>query len=240
MVWGIFSSEWEIELALGYRDLIVPIVVPGTILVMMGTAVWIWASNSNTEKETIVLGAALSFKGTYETGGIETFRGYEFARKIINSRGGIKVGGKSYQIEVRYEDDESKSKDATYWSERLIKDDGIKFMLGPYSSAMTKAVAAVAWRYRTPLVAAEGASPSLYNRGNPYIFGLLSTADQYLGNFISLVVDRERTAGRDPRQLRLAVVVQNDGFSLHVREPVIKDAGKCGLSVVINDKLPKL
>ena len=154
--------------------------------------------------------------------------------------GGIKVGGKSYQIEIRYEDDESKSKNATDMSERLTKDDGIKFMLGPYSSAMTKAVAAVAWRYKRPLVAAEGASPSLYNRGNPYIFGLLSTADQYLASFISLVVARERKAGRDPRQLRLAVVVQNDRFSLYVREPVIKDAGRCGLPVVINDKVPKV
>ncbi len=92
---------------------------------------------------TITLGAAVSLTGKYSTAGNHTKRGYDLAVKRINAKGGVKVGGKSYKLAVKYYDDESTPARGAQLAERLIKQDGIKFMLGPYSSGLTKAIAPV-------------------------------------------------------------------------------------------------
>ncbi|MEE8224748.1 MAG: ABC transporter substrate-binding protein, partial [candidate division NC10 bacterium] len=83
--------------------------------------------------DTIVFGAALSATGKYSTNGKHTKNGYELAKKRINEMGGVKVGGKTYKIDIKYYDDESTPARGAQLAERLIVQDGIKFMLGPYS-----------------------------------------------------------------------------------------------------------
>ena len=53
----------------------------------------------------------------------------------------VKVGGKTYKFEIIYYDDESNPKRAAQLAERLISQDGVEYMLGPYSSGLTKAIA---------------------------------------------------------------------------------------------------
>ena len=59
--------------------------------------------------DTIVLGAAVSLTGKYSTNGKNTKDGYDLAVKVINDKGGIKVGDKQYKLKVVYYDDESTS-----------------------------------------------------------------------------------------------------------------------------------
>ena len=96
---------------------------------------------AKVEGDTITLGSALSLTGKYATNGLHTQRGYDFAVDRINSTGGVKVGGKSYKLTVKYYDDESTPARGAQLAERLIQQDGVDYMLGPYSSGMTKAIA---------------------------------------------------------------------------------------------------
>ena len=97
--------------------------------------------------DKIVLGAAVSLTGKYSSNGVHTQNGYNMAVERINSMGGIKVGGKTYKFEIIYYDDESNPKRAAQLAERLISQDGVEFMLGPYSSGLTKAMAPVTEKY---------------------------------------------------------------------------------------------
>src|SRR3546814_19506974 len=63
--------------------------------------------------------------------------------------GGVKVGGKTYKLAIKYYDDVSTPARGAQLVERLINHDGIKFMLGPYSSGMTKAVLPITEKYRS-------------------------------------------------------------------------------------------
>ena len=78
-------------------------------------------AQAKVEGDTITLGAALSLSGKYSTAGNHTQRGYELAKKIINDAGGVKVGGKSYKIDIKYYDDESTPARGAQLTERLIK-----------------------------------------------------------------------------------------------------------------------
>jgi branched-chain amino acid transport system substrate-binding protein len=187
------------------------------------------------ENGEIVLGAAVSLTGKYTTDGEHTRNGYNLAVKLINESGGVKVGGKSYKMRVIYYDDESTPARAAQLAERLIQQDKVKYMLGPYSSGLTKAIAPVTEKYKIPMIEANGASRALFTKGYRYLFAMLTTADQYLSSSIDLIASQVS----DPKKIRLALAFENDTFSQDVRLGVIATAEKYGMKIVIDDKLPK-
>ena len=100
-------------------------------------------AQAKVEGHTVYLGAAVSLTGKYTTAGEHTRRGYDLTVKTINDAGGISVSGKTYRLEIIYYDDESTPARGAQLAERLINQDGVEFMLGPYSSGLTKAIAPV-------------------------------------------------------------------------------------------------
>ncbi len=196
-------------------------------------------ASAKVEGDTITLGAAVSLSGKYTTAGNHTRKGYDLAVKRINEMGGVKVGGKSYKLAIKYYDDESTPARGAQLVERLIQQDGIKYMLGPYSSGLTKAIAPVTEKYKIPMVEGNGASRSLFNKGYRYLFAVLSTSEQYLAEAINLAGELAKMDGKDPKSVKVAIVVENDPFSLDVRAGVVDDAKRWGMKVVIDDKLPK-
>ncbi len=196
-------------------------------------------AHAKVDGDTIILGSAISFTGKYSTNGIHAKNGYDLAVKMINETGGVKVDGKSYQLAVEYYDDESTPARTAQLLERLINQDGIQYVLGPYSSATTKAAAPVTEKYKIPMIEAEGASRSLFTQGYKYLFAVLSTSEQYLASAIALAAEQAEKAGKKPSDVKIALAFENDPFSLDVRAGVIDDAAKYGMKIVIDDKLPR-
>ena len=184
--------------------------------------------------DKIILGAAVSLTGKYSTNGEHTKNGYNFAVERINSMGGVKVGGKTYKFDIIYYDDESNSGRAAQLAERLIKQDGVQYMLGPYSSGLTKAIAPVTEENKIPMVEANGASRSLFTKGYKYLFAVLSAANQYLEVAIDLAVEKN---GGNP--VKIAMAFEQDAFSQDVRIGVVEAAKRTGSKIIIDDKLPK-
>ena len=189
--------------------------------------------------DEIHLGAAISLTGKYATNGIHTQNGYEFAIQKIKDAGGVMVNGKCYNFRVTYYDDESKGDRAATLTERLVNQDKVQYMLGPYSSGMTKAIAPVTEKYQIPMVEAEGASRSLFNKGYRYLFAVLSTSEQYLASAVTLAAELAEKNGKKSSDVKVAVAVENDPFSLDIRAGVLEDAKKYGMNIVIDEKLPR-
>ena len=205
----------------------------GSLLMLAGGAA------KADECEALTLGAAISLTGKYATNGIHAKNGYEFAISKIKENGGVQVGDKCYNFEVIYYDDESKGDRGATLAERLINQDKVQYMLGPYSSGLTKAIAPVTEKYQIPMVEAEGASRSLFNKGYKYLFAVLSTSEQYLASAVALAAEKAEEAGKDPSSVKVAVAVENDPFSLDIRAGVLDDAKKYGMKAVIDEKLPR-
>ena len=184
--------------------------------------------------DKIVLGAAVSLTGKYSSNGVHTQNGYNMAVDRINSMGGIKVDGKTYKFEIIYYDDESNPKRAAQLAERLISQDGVEFMLGPYSSGLTKAMAPVTEKYGVPMVEANGASRSLFTKGYKYLFAVLAPANLYLDVAIRTAVELNGGKG-----VNIAMAFEQDAFSQDVRLGIVDAAEDTGSKIVIDDKLPK-
>jgi len=210
------------------------------ITVALGVAGAIFAYNVASAEDVITLGAAVSQTGKYSTNGVFTTKGYQLAIDKINSQGGVKVGGKTYKLAVKFYDDESTPARGAELVDRLIKQDDIKFILGPYSSGLTKAIAPVTEQLKTPMVEANGASRSLFTNGWKYIFATLSTADQYLASVIDLAAENAQALGKKKASdLRVAIIVENDPFSKDIRAGVVEQMKKYGMKLVVDDQMPR-
>ena len=196
------------------------------------------ASAAQAADDTIVLGAAVSLSGKYSTNGKNTKDGYDLAVKTINDKGGVKVGGKAYKLKVLYYDDESTSARGAQLAERLIGQDHVDFVLGPYSSALTKAIAPITEKYKMPMVEGNGADRGLFKNGYQYLFAVLNTSDYYLREAVNILAEQAKKAGKDAKTVKIAIAIENDNFSQDVRDGIVEDAKKYGMQIVIDDKLP--
>ena len=189
---------------------------------------------SKVVEDKIILGATISLTGKYSSNGVHTQNGYNLAVNKINSMGGVKVGGKTYKFEIIYYDDESNSRRAAQLTERLIKKDKVQFMLGPYSSGLTNAIAPLTEKYQIPMVEANGASRALFTKGYKYLFAVLSTSTQYLEIAVDLAVEKN-----EGKPVKIAMAFEQDAFSQDVRLGVIEAAKRTKSKIIIDDKLPR-
>jgi branched-chain amino acid transport system substrate-binding protein len=189
------------------------------------------ASVSSAE-DTIVFGAAISITGKTAKEGEYTRDGYQFAIDTLNQAGGIKVGGKSYKIKLKYYDDETKSERTAQLFEKLVNEDKVNFLLGPYASAPTGTAAPIAEKYKIPMVEANGSAESIFNKGYKYSFMVLSPAKLYLRGVIDLVKQK------DPNVKTVAILGENEPFSKEVASGAAEYAKQLGLEVVYNELYP--
>ena len=187
---------------------------------------------STHAKDVIRFGAALSLTGSKATEGRLVKDGYDFYVKHVNERGGIEIGDKMYKVEIVYYDDESNPNTAVKLTEKLIVEDGIKFLLGPYSSGATFPASSVAEKYQVPMVEAHGAASTIFERGYRYIFATLNSVDQYTSNIVKMAADAQ------PRAQRVALINENSLFPQLGIDGADRQAKELGLEVVFKEKYP--
>ena len=94
-------------------------------------------------KSTFKVGVITELSGDLATGGNITKRGYDLWAQEVNAKGGIDIKGKKYKVELLYADAQSNPAAGAAAAERLITQEHVDFILGPYSSGVTLAVAPV-------------------------------------------------------------------------------------------------
>jgi len=152
------------------------------LLLVLTTAA---AQSSGRQVETtgatnyITFGATMSLTGGLAAEAKTAKDGYDFIVDRLNKRGGITIAGKKYLFRIKYYDDQSNANNAVTLYEKLINEDKVDFLLGPYSSGVTLATSTVAEKYHIPMVVAHAATPAIYERGYKYLFGTLNVIGQY-------------------------------------------------------------
>src|SRR5918993_3137613 len=130
----------------------------------------------------IRIGASLSLTGTYAKLGKNQHEGYQLCQKDINVKGGI-LGRK---VEFVVYDDQSMPPTGVRLYEKLITEDKVDAVMGPYSSPITEAVANVTEKYKKVMVSPLAATTSIFKKEprRKYIFMVISPAEVYLEGLI--------------------------------------------------------
>lgn len=181
---------------------------------------------------TILFGAPISLTGSTAKEGGLTRDGYELWKETTNANGGINVGGKRYMVATKYYDDESNAQKSATLADKLIKEDKVNFLLGPYGTSATLQVSTVAEKSKIPMVEANGAAESIFSQGYQYTFGVLSPAKNYMKGLIEMAV------AQTPKPVTIAILTADDSFSVEVADAARTLAEKSGLTVVYYQKYP--
>ncbi len=175
----------------------------------------------------IKIGASLSLTGTYAALGQNQSRGYQLCAKHVNERGGV-LGRK---IEFVLYDDQSQPATGVRLYEKLITQDKVDVIMGPYSSAITEAVANINEKYKMPMVAPMASTTSIFKKGRKFAFMVQSPAEVYLEGLIDMAAKRGLKT--------VALVNEDTLFPKATVQGTIELAKKKGLQVVFVEAYPK-
>jgi len=175
----------------------------------------------------IKIGASLSLTGTYAAPGQNHQRGYQLCAKHVNEKGGV-LGRK---LEFVLYDDQSQPATAVRLYERLVSQDRVDLLMGPYSSPVTEAVASVNEKYKMPMVAPMASTTSIFKKGRKFIFMVQSPAEVYLEGLIDLAAKKGLKT--------VALINEDTLFPKATVQGTIELAKKKGLQVVFVEAYPK-
>jgi branched-chain amino acid transport system substrate-binding protein len=156
--------------------------------------------------EPVRIGVSLGLSGRYEKLAAMQQRGYLLWERHVNEAGGL-LGR---PVQMIYKDDESSPPKAAELYEKLINDDRVHLLFGPYSSGITAAVAPVTEAARYPLLAVGAASDAIWQQGYRYIFGIYTPASRYTIGMLNLALLNDL--------LNVAIVRADDAFSTSAGE----------------------
>jgi branched-chain amino acid transport system substrate-binding protein len=190
------------------------------------------AETTGEGTNTLTLGASLALTGATAKEGTYTKEGYEVCKQVINDKGGIVVGDKTYTLDIKFQDDTSKA-DVSAQLVDKYNDQNIKLILGPYGSAPTEAVAAVIERNGQVMAVSAGADNKIFAKGYQRSFAVLSPATSYVSSMVQAIDDLA-----SPRPQTIAFISADDGFSKTAVQGGIDKAKELGFEVVAEEYVP--
>src|SRR5215471_20231687 len=109
-------------------------------------------------QQPIRIGVSMALTGKYALQGGYARDGYQLCQTHVNAQGGVL--GRPMELVIR--DDRSEENTAIGVYEKLIAEDRVDAVLGPYSSPITDAVADVTEKHRKLLIAPLAGTTSLW------------------------------------------------------------------------------
>jgi len=173
------------------------------------------------------IGAALSLTGMYALQGRQALQGLRLWVEDTNAQGGLYVPSlrRALPLELVLYDDHSRRARLASSIERLIAHDRVDFLIGPYSSGLTRAAAEVAEAHGKVMWNHGGSSDDLMPQRFQWLVNLPTPASRY---FAGLFACLARHISSDDR---MAIVQrQRSPFAAEVAAGTRQQAERLGLA----------
>ena len=135
------------------------------------------------------VGLSLSLSGAYAAMGRQAEAALKLFVDDLNATGGVRVGGRAYELALRCHDDQSDARRCAEIYSTLCGPERVDLLLGPYSSRLARAAAPIAEAAGMVMLNHGGADDGLYAQGMRMLVGVLSPASDYLVAFARLLIE---------------------------------------------------
>ncbi len=196
-------------------------------LLLLGWSVAAGTAGMAAQAADVVVGTSVALTGKYARTGQEQLQGFQMWVEEVNARGGL-LGRK---VTLKHYDDESKPETGAKLYEKLITDDKVDLLIGPYSSDVTMAASTVAEKHKFPMVSSGASSSEIWERGYKNTFGLYTLADTYMDQILEY--------GKAKGLKKIALVYENTAFPRDVAKGVKNKAKALGMQVVFEEEYGK-
>lgn len=139
------------------------------------------SAKAASSSSPVLIGMSASLTGTNEVTGKISLQGNEYGVDAINKAGGV-LG---HKLKLIYLDDQSDPTQAQQDYQKLVTQDHVSFLIGPYSPALATEAGQIATRYKIPMLDPETAVPII--AGSKYAIEDEPGANQFMGGFADLV-----------------------------------------------------
>ncbi|HXU90066.1 MAG TPA: amino acid ABC transporter substrate-binding protein [Methylomirabilota bacterium] len=174
----------------------------------------------------VVVGGAISQTGRYAEPAGRQVNAIKLWVDEVNARGGL-LG---HKIVLQLLDDKSDTQTSIKLYEKLITEDKVDLVLGPYSSGITEAVANVTERYKKPFVAYGASSTPIWEKGRKYIFNIVAPAEDYQKGAVHLA--------KQIGVKRAAIIGEDSLFPRQAAKGTRDWAKKVGIEIVVDENYP--
>jgi branched-chain amino acid transport system substrate-binding protein len=182
------------------------------------------SSSGKGSKSTVLIGASLSLTGGFAADGQAFERGYRVWASDVNSHGGL-LGR---QVKLTFLNDQSHPATVTTNYTKLIAQDQVNLVFGPFSTLLTVPAAKVAARYGYAFPEGAGGGPAVYQLKLPNVFNPSPPAAGQLVPFAAWVATLP--AGERPETA--AYPQASDPFAAPVTETAQAILQKAGIETV--------
>ena len=155
-------------------------------------------------------------------------RSYEIAMEEINGSGGIK--GKKMTLD--FEDSQGKPEVSRSIMEKLIDVKKQPLVFGEYSSACSKAIAAVAEERKVPYLVVTGATDDITQQNYKYVFRMNPTNAYYATGMMSFLKEVVKPTS-------IAILYESSDFGTSGAEDMVKQAEKFPMKVLVKEQYEK-
>jgi branched-chain amino acid transport system substrate-binding protein len=157
----------------------------------------------------------------------------ELWAETINAQGGVmlKEYGKKLPIKMVVYDDTSKPPDAVRLYEKLVTEDKVHVLLGPYSSPITVAASTVAEKHQVPMIALEANSTGIFKRGFKWLVGVIDDGTKWSYHYFDML----KTEGK---ARSIGFVIEDTPHPKEVGSGSIPKAKEIGLEVKVEEYFP--
>lgn len=176
--------------------------------------------------DPIRIGITASLSGHYAVPGKNMMQGLQMWAHDVNGRGALL--GRPVEI-VTYDDKSDPATSASLY-ERLISEDKVDLLIGPYSSDVTIEASSVAERHNFPMVSGSAAASEIWSRGYQNIFQVDAPAESYMNGLI----ESAHEAGLS----RIALAYADNDFPRAVATGVRARAAELNMSLVFDREYP--
>jgi len=190
------------------------------------------AADADPVVGTIKFGAALSETGKYSVEGKDSRQGYDtWARWVNEEYGGIKLPDGRYEVEIVYYDDESDADTAANLVQKLIDEDDVSFMLGPYSSGLTTGASAISEAAGVIMVEGNGTSNAMFERGFENLFLVATIGSDYTKTGIETFAAQGANTA--------VIAYEDTSFPTAVANGAIEHLEAAGIEILAVETYPK-
>ena len=155
-------------------------------------------------------------------------KSYDIAAEEINAAGGIK----GQQVVLTFEDSQGKPEVSRSIVEKLIDVKKQPMIIGEYTSACAKAVAAVAEERKTPYLVVASAADDITQKNYKYVYRMNPTNAYYAIGLLSFLKEVVKPTS-------VAILYESSDFGTSGADDMEKQAKKMGWEVLMKEKYEK-
>lgn len=205
----------------------------GAAALAAGTLGMPFVRTARAQAATFKAGVITSLSGENILGGNLTKQGYDLWADKINELGGVEVGGERFKVDMFYGDDQSNPATGADAAERLIVQNEVDALFGPYTSGSTIAVQPICQKYQVPMISGSAESPNVWKAKPEYNFGIIPSVDTTAGLSLGVLVNQS-----NPTAKTVAVIGVNEPFSKETGEGFRDGVEGAGLEMVAYELVP--